>query len=531
MLKNHYKKLEAAVGVTRGGGGRCVGGCRFLTAVISLGIIFIQTVDYTPAPEFQRVLVSAIQSLQASPATPTTEELLYGEAHTHLAVESLPADRLAPLTREAQRLIYNHQHPTSCEPGETRFAISHGNDVTAGLGSIIHISTTHLSIAMELNRVLIWSADVGQMYVGKDDDCEEGGTGSFLCFFLPPSNCTLMDAMAPNADTIDLRFGKAGEKYKIHWTHVPSALRFLWENDGELPVIIDENTLQAETLKYWYRGQAAAYLMRFNQHALREMKKLRTGRQNVLTSRGRKVPIVGDRNIEIVKDESGGVGGGGKGRRLAKYEKATYNEQGGGGVFKKHEGSSKFYEASEGIKDYNPFPFPDGTINLHIRHGDKGIEMDLVPTSDFLRAAEEVVFNAPIQFARQLMFLSTEDDTAVTESSGFVTGRLNTTSEGEKLELNPHWTLTWYDVPRNNVNGMSQLDEFTGAKLTRPQLTRIWWLQLLMALECDAWVGARGSNWNRLIDELRCIWVPKCNNPFYEVGFRSKGKAWFYLST
>jgi uncharacterized membrane protein YjdF len=49
---------------------------------------------------------------------------------------------------------------------------------------------------------------------------------------------------------------------------------------------------------------------------------------------------------------------------------------------------------------------------------------------------------------------------------------------------------------------MSQLDEFTGAKLTRPQLTRIWWLQLLMALECDAWVGARGSNWNRLIDEL-----------------------------
>ena len=29
---------------------------------------------------------------------------------------------------------------------------------------------------------------------------------------------------------------------------------------------------------------------------------------------------------------------------------------------------------------------------------------------------------------------------------------------------------------------------------------------------------ARLSNWNRLIDELRCTWVPKCLHPFYEVG-------------
>ena len=61
-----------------------------------------------------------------------------------------------------------------------------------------------------------------------------------------------------------------------------------------------------------------------------------------------------------------------------------------------------------------------------------------------------------------------------------------------------------------------QLDSFKS--LPRGRLTQLWLLQLLMALECDAWVGTRKSNWNRLIDELRCVWVPTCGFPFIEVG-------------
>lgn len=49
-----------------------------------------------------------------------------------------------------------------------------------------------------------------------------------------------------------------------------------------------------------------------------------------------------------------------------------------------------------------------------------------------------------------------------------------------------------------------------------------------MALECDAWVGTRGSNWNRLIDELRCVWVPKCLHTYVDVGRRANwdGYSW-----
>ena len=52
-----------------------------------------------------------------------------------------------------------------------------------------------------------------------------------------------------------------------------------------------------------------------------------------------------------------------------------------------------------------------------------------------------------------------------------------------------------------------------------------------MALECDAWVGTRGSNWNRLIDELRCVWVPKCAQPYVEVGEREvRGQRWYNIA-
>jgi hypothetical protein len=49
-----------------------------------------------------------------------------------------------------------------------------------------------------------------------------------------------------------------------------------------------------------------------------------------------------------------------------------------------------------------------------------------------------------------------------------------------------------------------------------------------MTLEADAAVGTLGSNWNRLVAELRCVWVPKCGTPYVEVGPRKdwEGYSW-----
>jgi hypothetical protein len=43
---------------------------------------------------------------------------------------------------------------------------------------------------------------------------------------------------------------------------------------------------------------------------------------------------------------------------------------------------------------------------------------------------------------------------------------------------------------------------------------------LFLALEATHFVGTRGSNWNRLIDELRGVWpgdVASCCQPYAEV--------------
>ena len=149
------------------------------------------------------------------------------------------------------------------------------------------------------------------------------------------------------------------------------------------------------------------------------------------------------------------------------------------------------------------FPFKRGMTSIHVRHGDKGGEMTLVADDAYFAAAESLVLHHPMGLSRAA-FISTEDpgtlESAVKETRG--------------------WALMWYDVPRINSNGIDQLHKLS---LLPAQLTRIWFLQLLMALECDAWVGTRGSNWNRLIDELRCIWVPKCMQPYSDVGSKLSG--------
>jgi hypothetical protein len=126
--------------------------------------------------------------------------------------------------------------------------------------------------------------------------------------------------------------------------------------------------------------------------------------------------------------------------------------------------------------------------------------MTLIPTEKYLLAADELVKLNPFGY-RKVAFMSTEDPGSIEE---MVAHNLSNT-----------WHWLWWDVPRLNSNGPEQLGLFN---MRRGELTFIWWLQMFIALEADAWVGTRGSNWNRLIDELRCVWVPKCQNVYVEVG-------------
>ncbi len=64
------------------------------------------------------------------------------------------------------------------------------------------------------------------------------------------------------------------------------------------------------------------------------------------------------------------------------------------------------------------------------------------------------------------------------------------------------WVMYLSKLQRMNTGPSEQL-----AKFGRTGLSVQWLYQLFLALECDVWIGTRNSNWNRLIDEMRCAFA------------------------
>ena len=192
-----------------------------------------------------------------------------------------------------------------------------------------------------------------------------------------------------------------------------------------------------------------------------------------------------------------------------------------------------------------PLPLPSGTVAAHVRHGDKGSEMDLVSEMSYFDAAKRLlaaaggdsstakdlrekssrfIFSAAVGITSRfwveklsssyapiqpILFASTED----TESL------VRLVSAGESHG----WTVFFSRILRFNEGPSSQMEK---AGLNAVRLTRAHLGQLLLALEADAWVGTYASNWNRLIDELRGVWVPKIAGPYVEVGDPHDYQVW-----
>jgi hypothetical protein len=61
-----------------------------------------------------------------------------------------------------------------------------------------------------------------------------------------------------------------------------------------------------------------------------------------------------------------------------------------------------------------PSPLPRGTINAHIRHGDKSKEMKLVPAEKYFEASLRLVSVMPNSLSR-VLFVTSDSDLAIQE--------------------------------------------------------------------------------------------------------------------
>ena len=142
---------------------------------------------------------------------------------------SSSSSRVALLgTAAAQEAIRHHQHPPkeACRPplragaragagdGGTRFLISSiGPQMNGyGIGSLLHILSSHLALAMKLGRILLLDPNDGNVYSvdtthttttaaaaasslveGNEAPFTCGNVKSFECFFRPLSTCDVAD--------------------------------------------------------------------------------------------------------------------------------------------------------------------------------------------------------------------------------------------------------------------------------------------------------------------------------------------------
>lgn len=338
--------------------------------------------------------------------------------NSHLPLELLKDNHLAPLTRWTQTEIYKHQHPVDCD--KVKFLITEGWD--SGFGSEMHVVGSHLAYAIENNLVLVWGRSSCKRFVNCTHGC--------ACLYRELSNCSS-----------GVEFSQWGTVRHSEFNNViPSVFK-----NAMLTYI---PSVTEHEMRYWWRAQSVGFIMRLNDETVEELTMMR---------------------------QTPGL---------------------------------QYMSGGEAV----PFPLPSGTVNAHIRHGDKFLEMSLVPSEAYVKAFLGMIQNMPNSFSRGL-FVSSDDKGAIDTCRKLV--------EDQKM------TYIYTNITRmDGGHHMSEWDR-THAGMQR-QLILGHLLQLFMALEADAWIGTRGSNWNRLIDELRCVWVDKCQNVYVEVGTVSHEYLGYY---
>ncbi|KAK6512490.1 hypothetical protein TWF481_001375 [Arthrobotrys musiformis] len=350
---------------------------------------------------------------------------------------------MPPFTKFAQEYIYKWQNPDPSTCKDKQFLVLHHNWDGNGLGTVVHGTGWVLGLAIRLNRILIYDdkAPPGKNFL--EENCQKKGIRSLDCIFEPFSSCSSSRDLT-DSNHINLKsYWKIPEAINISTSAVPPLFGQMLKNDFP--------EMHYDAIKYWWRTQATAYMMRMNGPALKRLKALRTDQTQ---------------NTAVTHSTNG--------------ELTTTTV---------------------------PFPLPDGSFSMHVRHGDKGVEMELIPFKKYVERAEEYAAMNMIM-SRKTCFISTEDEGVLEDAKriGNAWISVNTTS-------NENWTWVWSNIPRFNGGPVEQLARFGN----RTDMTIKWMSQLFFAIEASHILGTRGSGWNRMIDELRCIWVD-CRTPYMEVG-------------
>jgi hypothetical protein len=157
-----------------------------------------------------------------------------------------------------------------------------------------------------------------------------------------------------------------------------------------------------------------------------------------------------------------------------------------------HEAEKQIHQMCKGR-----MPPPNDLITVHIRWGDKGRETPLLPVSVYIDAVKSLLTKEELEGRKPVhIYLATEDPDAKQQFS----------AKAEEL----HWTL-YSSGPTNSESGAVSMQRVASSTNGDAGLDSI--AALLVSLQANRYVLGTGSNWSRLINELRkTVLNPRCGN-------------------
>lgn len=187
---------------------------------------------------------------------------------------------MLPLSAQVQQWVWQHQHPPECATAKFLLYRDPGVDnLRHGIGSVLHIQTMALMMAINSGRILIL---LPGSYLAVDAAYCGNSTTLDSCYFAPLTQCQVTQQEAASA----WKFASASEQEQDKFLSGPSdAFPRFASLEGytvffnkmartaprQFHALLRSTDIPQATWYYWWRAQGLAYIVRPNQRTLAEL--------------------------------------------------------------------------------------------------------------------------------------------------------------------------------------------------------------------------------------------------------------------
>eukprot|EP00850_Spirogloea_muscicola_P002021 SM000007S20981 [mRNA] locus=s7:1351746:1354605:+ [translate_table: standard] len=393
-------------------------------------------------------------------------------------------------TRAAQAYLWWHQHPADCTDPALRFLyIPWRGTHRKGVGSQLHWMSVAMGYALLTGRILV----VGDNYVRADHPgCAAAGeAGRFQCYFHSPT-AKECEAVAKRLWAEQGGVGGPDDAVmgeppaSIMWApaakaaHQPDICPGLWCTNQAVSSAtksqrsagsVESGGRLREHVLDWWRAQSIRYLLRFPTEYLCRMENI--ARHEAYGGWVAELVAASERRrLSLATDD------GASSRRQALGELET-----------------TLWQSTRDVLVPRPM------ITMHVRGGAKKREMALFSLRAFMEQAERVRSHDPNVHT---IWLASMLGSVLEEAEADYTPRWTFLSTRQRRLTRKEEEGDFDDIPSTPVaSDASPEAAAEAAAWALKSSVDLSFVNLLVQSQADYFVGTLGSNWDRLVDELR----------------------------